>query len=214
MPTRFRCLAKVLGGSVLALTSFLLIPATMEAQGHGVSIFKSCVSPKQSCGSNLDCSDPLACDGLGICTSDSTNHTTECTITLTNSDPSLDSIKVFSASDNITSFSGPITINNLPISGTTGTVSGDCTGTLDPLVGCTLTAGASISFLSNTYVIQSADPSPLLDRGDVVVQDLCNVNPVSCSMSPVTASFGASTILVSGCTPGLPCTPTPTNTPD
>jgi hypothetical protein len=136
----------------------------------------------------------------------------ECTITLRNSDPSGDNVKVLSDQDTVFAAGGNQTFANLPVSGTTGTTSGSCTAPINPAVGCTLSPNASISFLSNQYVIQAADPNPLPDRGDVTVQDQCNVNPIGCSMAAVTASFGASTIIVSGCNPGVPCTPTPTPT--
>jgi len=218
MPTRIRASATVLrllGSAAMVFGIFLAFPAETKAQGHGVSIFKSCVTPKKRCGTNADCSDPLSCNGLGICTSTTAEHMLECTITLLNSDPSLDNVKVLSDQDTVMAAAGNQTFTNLPVSGTTGTTSGSCTAPIDPLVGCTLSPNASISFLSNQYVIQAADPNPLPDRGDVVVQDLCNANPVGCSMSAVTASFGASTTLVSGCNPGVACTPTPTptNTP-
>lgn len=218
MPTRFRASATVLrlvGSGALVLGIALAFPAKAKAQGHGVSIFKSCVSPKTSCNSNADCPDPNACSGLGICTSSGAGHMNECTITLLNSDPSLDSIKVLADSDTVFATSGSPVFANLPVSGTTGTTSGSCTAPIDPLVGCTLSAGASISFLSNQYVIQPADPNPLTDTGTVRVQDLCDVNPIGCSSSAINVTFGASTTLVSGCTPGLACTatPTPTNTP-
>jgi hypothetical protein len=193
----------------------LAFPAETKAQSHGVSIFKACVSPKTSCNSDQDCADPNSCTGFGICTSSGAGHMNECTITLTDSDPSLDNIKVLSDQDTVFATAGNQTFSNLTVSGTTGTTSGSCTAPIDPLVGCTLGPGASISFLSNQYVIQVTDPNPLVDQGSIVVQDQCNINPIGCSNVPSTVQFTASTDLVSGCTPGAPCTPTPTptNTP-
>ncbi len=216
MPTRFRASVAVLrlaGSGALVLGIFLAFPAETKAQGHGVSIFKTCVSPKTSCNSDTDCADPNSCTGFGICTSSGAGHMNECSITLLNSDPSLDNIKVLSDSDTVFATAGNQTFSDLPVSGTTGTVSGDCTAPIDPLVGCTLSPNASITFISNQYVIQPADPNPLVDQGTVTVQDQCNINPVGCSTTPNNVQFTASTDLVSGCTPGAPCTPTPTPTP-
>jgi hypothetical protein len=221
MPTRFRGSATILrlgGLAVLVLGIGFAFPTAMQAAGHALTIGKECVSPKNSCGSNTDCTDPNSCNGLGVCTSSGANHMTECSILLINSDPSLDDVKVLSASDTISAFAGPQTFNNLPVSSTTGTVSGDCTGSIDPLIGCTLSPGASITFLSNQYVIQPTDPNPLPDQGTVLVQDLCTAGLIGCSTIPVALQAPASTNLVSGCTPGTPCTPTPivntpTNTP-
>jgi hypothetical protein len=218
MRTRFRGSAtalRLLGSGALILGIVLAFPAEAKAQTHGVSIFKTCVSPKTSCNSDTDCADPNSCTGFGICTSTGAGHMNECSITLTNSDPSLDDIRVNAAQDTVFAAAGNQTFTLLPISGTTGTTSGDCTGSIDPAVGCILDPGASVTFLSNQYVIQATDPNPLVDQGSIQVQDLCNVNPVGCSTVPNTVQFTASTDLVSGCTPGAPCTPTatPTNTP-
>ncbi len=218
MPTRFRASAtvlRVLGSAAMVFGLFLAFPAETRAQSHGVSIFKTCVSPKTSCNSNTDCADPNSCTGFGVCTSSGAGHMNQCSITIVNSDPSLDNVKVLSDSDTVFATAGNQTFSNLPVSGTTGTTSGSCTAPIDPLVGCTLSPAASITFLSNQYVIQPTDPNPLIDQGSVVVQDQCNVNPTGCSTVPSTVQFTASTDLVSGCTPGAPCTPTPTptNTP-
>jgi hypothetical protein len=136
----------------------------------------------------------------------------ECTIVLINSDPSLDNVRVLAASDTVTGISGPQTFSNLPVSGTTGTVSGDCTGPIDPAVGCTLAPNASVSFLSNQYVIQPGDPNPLPNQGTLQVQDLCTNSPTGCSMAINDLQIPAATDLVSGCLPGPTCTPTPTPT--
>ena len=83
------------GGFLLAL--LLAFPAEVQAQAHGATIFKTCVSPKKSCSANTDCPDPNSCSGLGICTTVGTENVTECTITLINTDPSLDDITVLAA---------------------------------------------------------------------------------------------------------------------
>ena len=204
---------RFLASGALALGLFLALPAESQAQSHGVSIFKTCVSPKTSCGSDADCADPNACNGLGVCTSSGAGHMNECSITLTNSDPSLDDITVLSASDTVFAAAGNQTFTLLQISASTGTNSGDCTGSIDPAVGCTLDPGASVTFISNSYTIQPTDPNPLVDQGSVQVRDECNVNPTGCSTVPNNVQFTASTTLVSGCTPGTPCTPTPSPTP-
>jgi hypothetical protein len=193
----------------------LAFPAESKAQSHGVSIFKTCVSPKTSCNSDQDCADPNSCTGFGICTSSGTGHMNECSITLTNSDPSLDTIRVLAAQDTVFATAGNQTFTLLPIISTSGTVSGDCTGSIDPAIGCDLAPNASVTFVSNQYTIQPTDPNPLVDQGSIQVQDQCNVNPSGCSNVPNNVQFTASTDLVSGCTPGAPCTatPTPTNTP-
>jgi len=162
-------IARILGPGALLLGIWLFLPASLHAQGHGVSIFKSCVSPKNTCGSDADCADPNSCTGLGTCTSSGANHMNECTITLLNSDASLDDIRVNAASDTVFAAGGNQVFNNLPVSGTSGTVSGDCdVGTpIDPTMGCILDPTASISFISNQYVIQPTDPDPLPDMAAV-----------------------------------------------
>jgi hypothetical protein len=213
-----RAWLRSLGLGLLTCAIWLALPGRVEAQGHGATIEKSCVGQKNTCGSNADCADPLSCSGQGICTSSGANHMIECTIILTNTDASGDSLRVLAASDTIFAAGGDQTFTNLPVSSTSGTVSGDCTGSIDPLVGCTLSSGASVSFISNQYVIQPTDPNPLQNQGEVRVQDLCNVNPTFCSALPFSLTIGSSTSLVSGCLPGPTCTPTataatPTSTP-
>jgi hypothetical protein len=206
---------RLLGSGALVVGMVLAFPAESKAQQHGVSIFKNCVSPKTSCNSDQDCADPNSCTGFGICTSSGAGHMTECSITLVNSDPSLDTIRVLSAQDTVFATAGNQTFTLLQITGTTGTTAGDCTGSIDPTIGCDLAPNASVTFISNGYTIQATDPNPLIDQGSVQVQDQCNVNPTGCSTVPNNVQFTASTTLVSGCTPGAPCTPTatPTNTP-
>lgn len=215
MPTLHRALPALrhVGLAIVSCAILLALPSPVEAQNHLTTIGKSCVSPKNTCASNADCADPNSCSGQGICSSSGANHMNECTITLTNPVSHADNVRVLGSSDTVTTGTGPVTFNNLPISGTTGTVSGDCTGTIDPAVGCTLAPGASISFLSNQYTIQPADPDPLPDQGIVNFQDLCNNSPTGCSTGVSGVQITASTDLVSGCLPGPTCTPTPTSTP-
>lgn len=227
MPTPLRALPALrnLGLAILAGAIWLALPDRLEAQGHLLTVGKSCISPKNQCGSNADCADPNSCSGEGICTSSGANHMNECIITLSNPLTHVDDVRVLGASDTVTTGTGPVTFLGLPIFSTSGAVSGDCTGPIDPAIGCTVPPGASITFLSNQYVIQPADPDPLPDQGSVQVQDLCNNSPTGCSTTPGIVQITAATDLVSGCLPGPTCTPTasptststptstPTNTP-
>ena len=52
---------------------------------------------------------------------------------------------------------------------------------------CTLAFGASLSFQANYYTVQAADASPLLDRADILLQDLCDaVGTTGCNLGAVT----------------------------
>ena len=59
------------GLALIVVGAMVLLPASALAQcepgNHGVSIFKSCVSPKNRCGTDADCSDADACNGIEQC---------------------------------------------------------------------------------------------------------------------------------------------------
>jgi hypothetical protein len=200
----------------------VLLPASAMAQQHGVTIAKSCTQARNRCATNTDCVQPTdICAGASSCSTTAQNQANiaDCLITITDADGFFDSIMINQATDTETNGTGlPNTSSNILVSATTGTVTG--TGCpvgqdVSPVNTCTLhfsgtcpgvsCTGASITFESKFYVVQAADPSPLLDRADVALQDVCDgagsncAGGNGCNCGGVTVSFGASTTLVSGC---------------
>ena len=80
------------GLALLVLGIFAFLPAAAQAgvtctpNFHGVSIFKSCVSPKNLCATDADCSDANACNGIEQCATEGSagSNVVECTISLSN----------------------------------------------------------------------------------------------------------------------------------
>jgi hypothetical protein len=190
-------------------------PANSWAQcSHGASIFKTCISPKPSCGSDADCPDTPCSDG--VCDSPG-GAFVDCSITLGHADTCGDTTKITEGFD-IDDFGGDNVrapaVGNLPISGTFGNAvccpgptlpcfvgpagglgsfaSGSC-GTLNlPGAG----AAGSVTFHNTQYNIQPSDPDPLPNQGNVKVQDQCNITPLGCSSGVSTVQFTASTDLL------------------
>ena len=179
-------------------------------QLHGGQLLKGCVQGKKVCGVNADCPDASSCSGVGICTSTLAERTTECTFTFTNVDGFGDTLRILSASDAIRPGIGETLITGVPISA----VSGTTTCTVGGPLPCDIAAGASASFLENTYVIQPTDPNPVPDQARLNFMDLCDaVGTTGCSSTVVASQASAATNTISGCAPGPTCTPTPTGTP-
>ncbi len=196
----------------------LVVLGACNPLNHGVSIFKSCVSPKNRCGVDADCSDANICNGIELCAtahpdgapSGPGSNVTECTITLSNPLSHCDNLTILDASDTITNGTGsPLTSSSIQITGTsTGVVSGTCTAGTDlgGAVTCTIAPGGSVSFLSNFYTIVPTDPTTLNDQAGVNVMDTCSASPTGCSTTPSLVQFTASTTTQSGCSPGTPLT--------
>jgi len=201
----------VLGVLVLLPASAAAVPAAPVVQ-HGVTIAKSCTQSRNRCADNTFCTQPAdICAGTSSCSTTAGNRANfaDCLITITDSDGFLDSIQINDATDTYTNGTGvPQSSANILVVSTSGTVTGPgCAVGQDvsPANTCTLAAAASISFQSNFYMVQAADPSPLLDRADVALQDKCDgagsncTGGNGCNCGGVTVSFGASTTLQSGC---------------
>ncbi|HEX9287264.1 MAG TPA: hypothetical protein VF999_08370, partial [Thermoanaerobaculia bacterium] len=78
------------GLALVVLGAFVLLPAAAQAQcipgQHGVSIFKSCISPKNRCATDADCSDADFCNGIEQCATEENpgSNVLDCDITLGN----------------------------------------------------------------------------------------------------------------------------------
>jgi len=215
MATVLRCLSLPL----LVLGVFAFLPAEVVAGGtpctpgnHGVSIFKSCVSPKNRCATDADCADADLCNGTEQCATEEApgSNVVECTITLGNPTTHCDNITLTEAADTITNATGPGSSSSaIQITGvSTGVVSGTCTAGTDlgGATTCTISPGGAVSFLANYYTVVALDPSPLSDQATISVADTCSASPTGCSTTPNNVQFTASTTLVSGCSGGTPLT--------
>ena len=213
LATMLRCT----GLALLVVGAFMLLPATaMSGQVtctpnfHGVSIFKSCDSPKNRCGTDADCSDSDACNGIEQCATEEApgSNVVSCTITLGNPTSHCDNITLLEASDTILNATGPgATSSTILITGTsTGVVSGTCTAGTDlgGATTCTIAPGGQVQFSANYYTTVPTDPSTLNDQATINVMDTCSGSPTGCSGTPNAVQFTASTDTVSGCSPGTP----------
>ena len=202
------------GVALVVLGAFVLLPAAAQAQCtagfHGVSIFKSCVSPKNRCATDADCSDSDQCNGIEQCATEENpgSNVVECTITLSNPAIHCDNMTILDASDAILNATGSgATSSTIQITGvSTGVVSGTCTAGTDLGGGttCTIAPGGQVQFLANYYTTVPTDPSTLNDQATVSVQDTCSGGAQGCSTTPNSVQFTASTDTVSGCSPGTP----------
>ena len=198
--------------AALALTALVFSSEIARAQKllHGGQVLKGCVGPKKVCGTDANCPDSSSCSGLGICTSTPAERMTQCTIEFENVDEFGDTLRILSATDAIRPGPGETLITNLLISAVTGTTTCTVGGSLP----CDVGAGATVSFLSNQYVIQPTDPDPLPDQGRVQFTDLCDApGTLSCSTAVIVGQASAATNTITGCLPGPTCTPTATSTP-
>jgi hypothetical protein len=208
------------GLAVLALGLLVFaVPETAEAGTctpglHGVGIFKSCVSPKNSCATDADCSDGVFCNGEEQCATEGSPgaNVVDCTITLQNPEIHCDSVDIVEIADAIILGNGaPTSSSALLVTGTTGTTSGPGCDVGDDVgaVGaefCNLSPGATISVRANYYTVNALDASPLADQATGTTVDQCDAPGGSegCSATPSNVQFTASTTLQSGCSPGTP----------
>jgi hypothetical protein len=205
------------GLAVLVLGAFVLLPAAAQAGVtctpgfHGVSIFKTCVSPKLRCTTDADCADADLCNGLEQCATEDLPpgaNVVECTITLANPDLHCDDLTLLDAADAVLNASGPgASSSTIEITGAcTGVVSGTCTdGTdLGGATTCTIAPGGQCQFLANYYTTVPTDPDPLNDQATISVQDTCSAGGAGCSTTPNQVQFTAATETESGCGPGTP----------
>lgn len=199
---------KILGGTIALIAALFVYKTNVGAVPtvtHGASIAKGCDTPKDA------------------------GDTASCSIVVGYNDAAGDTISIDEVWD-VQDFGGdnvrvPVA-GSLPISAisgnTTCTVAGSLPCKIGP-AGSTLnglpgagTAG-SVTFVSNTYVIEADDPTPLQDQGNARVHDLCDdENTSGCSTGSNLVQFTASTVVNSPTptlTPSPTLTPTPTNTP-
>src|SRR5712691_1140757 len=176
------------------------LPSTSQAQtcDHGVTIQKTCQSPRASCANDA------SCDDGNPCTADDCPdlpNTTSRVITLAHADTCLDTTELLDSWDTITTAMGDLVIpaggnvpgpgNDLPIIIADGNTTCTAGGTLPCCVGpagstrlCPDQPGrpalpgssspGRVRFQEDTYVIQPNDPSPLQDTGTVRVNDVCD----------------------------------------
>ena len=222
MRENLRTLLRCTSLAVLALVALVLLPTTAQAQQHSVAFFKSCTQNINRCVTDAECADTNECTSDVCATEDNPgSNVLDCIFTVRNMDGFGDSLTVLEATDMVTNGTGaPNSSNAILVVSTTGTVSGpgcDAGSDIGSVVTetCTLASGASISFRSNFYVVQAADPTPLNDLAIGTVRDECDApGTVGCSSNPAPGGFGASSSVVSGCSNPLvaPSTPCGTDT--
>jgi hypothetical protein len=178
----------------LALFGFVVAAAAPASAQHGVSIFKSCISPK-CVGDTTDCE-------IGVGHADFFGDTVRIEEVFDIVDPANDAVRVPA-------------VGNLEIV----EVSGNTTCSVGGSLPCNLGPGGSVLsglpgdpnpglvfFASDTYVIQADDPDPLPDQGTARVTDLCDdPDTTGCSGQLNTVQFSGSTDLLN-CDDGDLCT--------
>jgi hypothetical protein len=198
------------GLTLLVLGVLALLPATASAASHFILVGKSCNSPKNTCATNDDCSDGLACNGNEICSTTTNENFTDCQITIGNPSDHVDNWDVTEACDQITNPLGPLDCTLLILS-TTNTTDPDCAAGQDlgdgisPIGGndvCTLLPGEQVVFQSSVLIPAAAPEGPLPDQAEVTVVDTCSAGAEGCSDIPNLQHIPASTDVVSGCSPG------------
>ncbi|HZI65346.1 MAG TPA: hypothetical protein VFF17_02165, partial [Thermoanaerobaculia bacterium] len=216
MTQNLRTILRCMGVVLVVVGAFVLLPAAAEAGTtcipglHGVSIFKSCVSPKNTCTSDADCSDGVFCNGPEQCATETSagSNVVDCAITLFNPSEHCDDLTVTEACDTITGGTGsPASSCDILVTSAPGGTGPGCDAgsNLGGAETCTLNPGEFIQFRSNFYTIQPADPDPLGNQASVTVVDTCSGGANGgCSTTPSNAQFSASTDLQSGCSPGTP----------
>ncbi len=202
---RFTFLALVLLGA------FVLLPAAAQAQCtpgiHYVSIFTSCISPKNRCGTDADCSEPDFCNGQCATEENPGSNVVDCDITLGNPELHCDDITLLDAADAFLNATGPgASSSALLITSATGVVSGACTAGTDlgGATTCRIAPTGEVHFQANYYTVVPTDPTTLIDQATISVQDTCNNSPFGCSSLTNQITFPASTTTVSGCSSGSP----------
>src|SRR2546426_7883450 len=195
---------EVLGVAIVALLVTAVAPAPSHAAcRHGASISKTCQSPRRQCTTDA------FCDDANPCTDDHCNlaesNVTDCLITLGDADtcgdtlqvnegfdvqdfggdnvrvPAVGSLPVDSVDDNAVCCPGPSVPCLVGPAGSTFSTTVMCGGSPTVLTLPGLGTAGSVTFRQNTYVIQTNDPDPLPDQGNVRVQDLCNAGASGCS---------------------------------
>lgn len=170
---------------VLFLSSENLRPAQAQVEAqqvlHNLGTTKGCDGPKLV-GQKVDCTilvaNTVLFDGAG------------------------DTWLLTEVFDTVTSGTGPVrvpTVGNLPIvavlGGTTCTpVAFDPdTAPISLALPCTIPTGGSVSFKSNTYVIQQGDPDPLADTSKAMGTDQCTGTSNNCPANQPLPFFAAGT---------------------
>jgi len=188
-----------------------LLSGVAQAQlgSHGVAIGKACGAPVRTCTENSDCEDGNECTS-DVCDLNAPD-TVYCEITVSYNDTFGDVVQIQAAWDiaDVNSATNPTgsstrvpAVGNLPIGFVSGVTTCVPAGALPCTIGPSdgvLPAG-SVTFVSNEYVPQPGDISPLPDRGFTTTQDQCNGTPdINCPAAPANADAPGQISLVSGC---------------
>ena len=167
----------------LALTVGVAISGPVMAQDHGVGVGKSCPEPSK------------------------TGDEARCRLVVRNEDDFGDTIEVLEFWDIVdpggpNEFRNPA-VGNLPIIEVSGGVT--CADDPDAPIGLTFPClmpgapgeGGSNEFVrvESAYIVPASATDPLLDQGNVIVRDLCDVQPVGCNPNPQQQQFGAAVSL-------------------
>lgn len=176
---------------ILLVVGLLIMVTTQKAHAtvivqHGATISKGCDSPKTP------------------------GDTTDCQIRVGYNDDAGDTISVDEAWD-VEDVGGDNVrvpaVGNLPIVAVSGNTTCTVAGTLPCKIGPAgsvlnglpgVGTNGSVTFASNTYVIQSNDPDPLPDQGNAKVHDLCdapNANTNGCNGASNQIQFSSQTDL-------------------
>jgi hypothetical protein len=178
----------------------------VNAQLHGASIAKGCVSPVRACDDDADCSDGNECTTNTCDDVTFPNNTVICSIEITNIDGHFDTLSVNSVQD-LLNTSGPPVIT--PSTAMTIQVSDGATCAAgDTMLPCILPNPPGVNAASILLTFESYNPvfadvaaSPLIDQATGMYFDLCNA-PDTESCDPDTnqrLQAGASVVVVDAC---------------
>jgi len=175
----------------------------VNAQLHGASILKSCVSPIRACDDDADCDDGNECTTNTCNDIDFPNNTVTCTIEITNLDGFFDTLSINSVEDVLTTSGGPVVT---PSTAMTFSVSGGATCAAgDTMLPCilprTLIEDGRITLNFEAYNPVLADVPSVSDQATGRYFDLCN-SPDTSGCDPdtnQTLQAGASVTVVDAC---------------
>ncbi len=194
--------------ALVVLGAFVLLPAVAQALctpfAHGVNILKSCISPKNRCATDTDCSEPDFCNGQCATEENPGSNVVDCDIRLGNPESHCDDVTLWDAADEVLNATGPgASSSAILITSATGVVSGTCTAGTDLgglFTHCRIAPGGDVHFQANYYTVDPNDPTTLIDQATITVQDNCNNSPEGgCSQALTQLTFATSTTTESGC---------------
>ncbi len=170
--------------AILVASSLVFSKPTYAAVLHGATIAKGCDSPKSP-------GDTAVCD-IQVGYNDAAGDTISVDQVWDVQDVGGDNVRVPS-------------IGNLPISAVSGNTTCTVAGSLPCFIGPSgstanglpgTASNGTVTFHSDTYVIQANDPDPLPDQGNAVVHDLCNVSTAGCNTLSNQIQFTSQTDLI------------------